>query len=172
MLHWSFQALARQEFPAERHDGRQWKVSDEVRESLAGKPLGLRGALLHIKGDWGEFSHSLGLLPWSSNEFPCPFGTADRESMYGLADLLPLSFPFDLTTAETYDAECRRCEIRVTVPDEAVHRRLKAALVYDKRDRGSMGAVPDLSIACLGPGGRGSCRAVCCLERCWPGLRA
>ena len=139
MLHWSCQTLARQEFPAERHDGQQWKVSDEVRESLAGKPLGLRGALLHIKGDWGDFSHSLGLLPWSSNEFPCPFCTADRESMYGLADLSPLPFPFDLTTAETYDAECRRCEIRVTVPDEAVHRRVKAALVYNTRDRGSRG---------------------------------
>ena len=35
-------------------------------QTLAGEPLGLRGAVIILKGDWAEHSHTMGMSAWAS----------------------------------------------------------------------------------------------------------
>eukprot|EP00969_Alexandrium_andersonii_P079020 3484878-Alexandrium_andersonii.AAC.1 len=63
--------MAEGRYPESRHDDRAWLPSDDVRTAISGKPLPWRAAVVFLKGDWAEFSHSLGLPTWSSNSHPC-----------------------------------------------------------------------------------------------------
>jgi len=60
LLAWSFDALALGRYPSARHDGTGFGFRDEKRRDTSNKPL-MRGAVVHIKGDWAEFAHSFGL---------------------------------------------------------------------------------------------------------------
>jgi hypothetical protein len=62
---WCINALSAGTFPTSRHDFRPWSSTDEIRESLAGCSLGMRGAIVQIRGDWGEFTKSLGMVNWA-----------------------------------------------------------------------------------------------------------
>eukprot|EP00969_Alexandrium_andersonii_P182659 8071208-Alexandrium_andersonii.AAC.1 len=65
--------------PEMRHDGTPFQGSDSERQACAGQPLGWRGALLFVKGDWAEFSHSLGFASWSHGTHPCLLCKTTRE---------------------------------------------------------------------------------------------
>eukprot|EP00969_Alexandrium_andersonii_P018498 808853-Alexandrium_andersonii.AAC.1 len=52
-------------FPTRRHDGKAWRRTDHVREALSGSEMPARFILTQIKGDWAEFSKSLGFPPWN-----------------------------------------------------------------------------------------------------------
>ena len=55
MLRWRCSAMAEGMRPSSRHDGKGWLPMDVRRESLSGRPLNVRGAVLFSKGDWSEY---------------------------------------------------------------------------------------------------------------------
>ena len=58
-LVWSLKALASGKWPSARHDGGDWRPSDQWRAARAGEALPLKVACLYVKGDWAEYSYSL-----------------------------------------------------------------------------------------------------------------
>ena len=138
-LRWSLKALAKGRFPSRRHDGLEWLPSDEYRESLQNAPLGFRGAVLQVKGDWSEFARTLGFPSWGHTLRPCIFCDCSREEWLAVLD--DWSFddpPFTLTTHEHYDRSCNSCELTRDLSRED-HDLLKGLLSYDRRRDGGHG---------------------------------
>ena len=134
-LHWSIAALESGQFPERRHDGVPWLETDEARESLAGKPLGIKGAVVQIKADWGEFGKSLGFFNWSHNLRPCPFCSCSKRTM--LANIkrwTVVDAPEMLSSPDTYDAECALCEIPVVLTKED-RDAILSCLVYSRKGK-------------------------------------
>jgi hypothetical protein len=110
-----------------------------VQASFANQPLGYKAATLCVKGDWAEFTHTLGLPQWSSHQHPCfaCFCTGgDGGNMALTAGISLLLTPWVEKTFADYDAACSRCEHRVQVQTVSQLRRLLAVLIYDKRKTG------------------------------------
>ena len=151
MLNWSFCALASGAFPAVRHDGSAFSEMDERRRSLAGLPLAAAAAVQQIKGDWAEFSHTLGFPTWRHAEHPCLWRRCDRDSMYCLEGLTATDVPWDTVDASEYEEACVRCERHVVVATEEQRARIEQLLYYDKRTQGSRGRslkapIPELNL--------------------------
>lgn len=137
VVHWSFTAMAQGLWPSAPVFG-EWGPHDESRKANAGKDLGFVGALLHLKGDWSEFSHTLGFADWSSKEFPCMFCTATRDSRFDLSGFSVVSSPWATVRQEDVEGACRRCEVWRVLSREQ-HATVRAALEYDKRRGGGSG---------------------------------
>jgi hypothetical protein len=138
-LDWSFQALAMGSFPAAQCDGAAWPASDPTRLSMVGLPLALRAAVVHVKGDWAEYAHSLGFPTWRHLEYPCLWCRCDRDSLYLFDDMDASGLPWDATVAADYESACVRCERHVVITTQGQRERVLEALFYDKRTLGSRG---------------------------------
>ena len=138
-LHWSFAALASGYFPVATPEGTLWPATEERRASWAGKPLALVAAVQQIRGDWAEFSHTLGFPTWKHMEYPCLWCRCDRDSMYAWGDLREPELPWEATDDGAYEAACRRCEVHVTIPTTEQRDKVASLLFYDKRAQGSRG---------------------------------
>lgn len=55
VLAWSFAALARGAMPTQRHDSEPWRPNDYTRRLDANRPLGVRGVLAEVRGDWAFY---------------------------------------------------------------------------------------------------------------------
>lgn len=137
-LRWTIDCLARGRFPSNRHDGQEWREEDSDRRLLAGKEIRLPAAVLYVKGDWGEFSGSMGFPPWSSATRPCMFCSAAKDDMYNMANLSPVSFPYRENADDEHAAAAARCEIKVMITQE-LHKAILPLLRYDKRRLGGHG---------------------------------
>ena len=171
LLHYCFQALATQQWPLQRHDGRYWQPQDRVRSSKAGQKLSIAGALIQIRGDWAEFCERLGFPTWQSARRPCLSCAADRGNWYDVARCSPLELPWHLNSHDDLDRACQRCEVWVAL-DAAGIREVRASLRYDKRKAGNLGRSLKKDLLHLGlrQGDRlepnSSLRDVACFERC------
>lgn len=150
-LHWSFAALARGVFPVATHEGEPWPETDEYRFSQAGKALVLTAAVQQVRGDWAEFSHTLGFPTWKHMDYPCLWCRADKDSMYAWGDLRERELAWEENDEASYEAACQRCEIHVTIQTIAQRDRVAALLFYDKKIQGShgralKGPVPELRL--------------------------
>ena len=58
VLAWSFQCNAAGIMPKERHDGSAWLPSDSHRSKMAKNSIGLRAALVEVRGDWTMFAEA------------------------------------------------------------------------------------------------------------------
>jgi hypothetical protein len=105
---------------------------------MAGKPLGFHGALLHLKGDWAEFSHTLGFADWSSALFCCLFCKATKNKRYEISGFSPLNSPWTELTHDDMERAWRGCEKWRTLTEND-HARVRAHLHYDKRRNGGSG---------------------------------
>ena len=114
LVRWSLLWASRGEYPPTGHDGRQ-RALDEPRAALSGDELHFKGVLLHIKGDWAEFAHTLGFPTWSSNRNPCCFCHTDRLGMYSLHGASLLALPHPEITQVDYITACSRCQPRPSV---------------------------------------------------------
>lgn len=134
---WCITALAAGEFPRQRHDGSEWTAADEMRESLQGRKLGFRGAIVQIKADWDEFAKSLGMNSWQHSARPCPFCNTDKEHLFsGIKHWSLVDAAARLTTPAVYEAECASCE-QVRTLSQADHAVVLARLAYQKRQGAS-----------------------------------
>ena len=65
-LRWCIDSMARGVFPAQRHNGCEWRPCDNWRASLAGTALKFKGAIIQIRGDWAEFCERFAFPTWAS----------------------------------------------------------------------------------------------------------
>ena len=71
VVHWSLVQCASGQWPAARHDGRPWRQSDKKRVRKAGQSLGVRAALVEVRGDWKMFGEVFHLPKWNTNAGCC-----------------------------------------------------------------------------------------------------
>ena len=137
-LSWSFSALAKGRMPSGRHDFAAWRADDRDRAQRANDTIA-KGAVIHVKGDWSEFVHTLGVYPWSSASAPCFCCQATPPDLRVLGSFSPVHTPFPERTPEEYLEACERCEVLVLIPDVRTHQQLLGLLFYDKR-KGKLGS--------------------------------
>ena len=135
-VNWCCESLASGRFPTRRHDGADLEPH---RAAFAGSPLGFYGVILYIKGDWMEFATTLGFPSWKTLGSPCPKCECTVSSMYELRGMSSFTTPWGVTTFAAYLAACDRCEIVVDPLTDATWRRIRAALVFDRRQSGGHG---------------------------------
>ena len=99
----------------------------------------LRGAVIMVKGDWAEYTQTLGLASWSSPAAPCPFCTANKDNWQDRKGLSPVHFPHELMAAQRYEDHCGAAELRVWLTQED-HLAVARALFFDRREGGAQGA--------------------------------
>lgn len=148
-LEWSFAALATGTKPTRRHDGRPFGDGDQTRSEQAGQVM-LKGAVVHVKGDWAEIAQTFAMPMWNHNTNPCFKCCATKEDLRSLGALSPMSDPFRKKTAEMYEEACKACERKVEVKNRHIHGRLLGLLVYDRRPNGRRGRVLSEDFQSLG----------------------
>ena len=152
-IQWSLKTMVAGCFPSSRHDHLRWRASDAARASLAGTALGYKALVLYIKGDWLEFSSTLGFLSWSVATAPCMWCDSSVQDLFNFIGISPLGIgggkrDYD---ADEYDAACAAAEIRCTIATREQHRSIVNALRYDKKKKGAAGRAltrpfPDLGL--------------------------
>ena len=68
---WSLQQLGAGVFPDKRHDGTAWLQSDTKRANQQDKPLGIKGALVEIRGDLKFFKECVHFPGWNELDGIC-----------------------------------------------------------------------------------------------------
>ena len=68
---WSFQYLAAGVRPGARHDNSKWLESDVRRAKNRNKPLGVRGAMCEVRGDWKFYNEVFGFPAWNTGGGCC-----------------------------------------------------------------------------------------------------
>jgi hypothetical protein len=142
----SFGGVSRRWHPANGHRagttpnlGQNSDLAND-RHLKGGAPFGFRASVRLVKGDWQEFSTTLGFVSWSNNNFPCMYCHCNKENQF---DFAGANFLGDSTWgevgADTYDAACRACEVSVRIDSKDQHRQLRALLFFDRRKKGSCG---------------------------------
>jgi hypothetical protein len=139
MMSWSLVALARGEWPSARHDGSPWRPSDGWRATKAMQKMPMRAACLYVKGDWAEFTATLGLPSWNSGVRPCYTCNSFGADMYVGAGNEVGCLRWRINAVADYDSACERCEIRVLISTPAQQKSVVDVLRYDKRKEGVRG---------------------------------
>jgi len=125
---WQLEALTDGLVPRERHDGTPWPA--HIRPSDVGKELGVRCVVMYVKGDWAEFSKSMGLAGWGNTWQPCPICPVQKDAMHACLTCRVsedgLQMP-DRRPAD-YEVACGKCEKTVTVTNVAMRNEIWAAL--------------------------------------------
>jgi len=68
---WSLESLFSGQYPIKRYDNKEFPMNDPFRVGLSGKPMGIRAACIYVKGDWAEYSTTLGFMSHMSGIRPC-----------------------------------------------------------------------------------------------------
>jgi len=147
---WSIEALANGIFPSARHDGSEWRPTDAARRGRAGQPMKLACACLYIKGDWSEFSGTLGLPSWQDALRPCYLCNASGIDMFVASGNSDASLRWRENDLGDYESACNRCMITVRLRNDQQRDAVAAKLRYDKRANGSKGRALVEPIARLG----------------------
>ena len=127
VIHWSLVALANGVYPSACHDG---TALDTYRQELAGKPLGFRGVVVDINGDWTEFAVRWGFPTWQSRFRPCILCSSDHDQMLDPVHVMTEH------TQDAYDQACTACERWVAVTDERQKSGVKLNLIDDSTRKG------------------------------------
>lgn len=94
MLDWSFKAMAQGRRPEYRHDGTDWRDTEQERAQLSGERLGWRAAVMSIKNDMMEFVTSFGFPSWGDASNPCPCCWCTKGNIDSIAGISPLTLPW------------------------------------------------------------------------------
>ena len=147
-LAWSFRSLADANLPYQRHDG-PFGLADATRSANAGKPIP-RGAVLFVKGDWAEYSVSLGFPAWNDGLRPCYACNCSGEGLHDATGVSLVATPWRDNGADDYFEACARCERKIVLT-ERLHGLMKPLVQYDKRKDGARGLaliapIPELAL--------------------------
>ena len=138
-VRWNIEVLAEGRMPRCRHDNTDFVgPEDEWRAGQAGRRI-IKAAAVNAKGDWSEFSHTLGLPTWQSVLNPCFCCHGTRDDMREICNFSALSSPWPEKTTIEYERACLECEIWRTIPDVRTHQMIWGALMYDRSKDGYKG---------------------------------
>ena len=127
-LAWQLIAIQTGTSPPRRHDLTMWGAEDTLGIVTH---LAYTAYLHWVKGDWAEFAKTLALTGWASwiNPcFPCHATQAELHSLY--ISCLQGRLPFIPREDDSYDLECRSCEIRVEIDTIVKRTSIVASLVW------------------------------------------
>jgi len=133
---WSTQALAEAKHPTARHDGEGWLPSDRARCALEGTAMRLLAACLYLKGDWSEFSSTVGLPSWQDSIRPCFQCNASGSDMYLCVGNTHDQLRWAENAAGDYSRACDRCSFDVFIETAEQRDQVVDKLRYDKRASG------------------------------------
>ena len=133
---WSVEAMAAGKWPAQRHDGSDFTFSDRHRARRAGQPFRTKVAVLYLKGDWAEYSHTLGLPTWQDGLRPCMKCAGCGLDLYIAAGNAQGCLRWRCNAAGDYEMAASRSEIKVTLANRAEVDQIARLLFYDKRKKG------------------------------------
>eukprot|EP00969_Alexandrium_andersonii_P171355 7575174-Alexandrium_andersonii.AAC.1 len=107
-LKWSLTCLINGEMPEHRHDLQPWSKNDRLQRSgFAKQQFGFRAFVYHLRGDWSEFAHSMGFVPWNAVRDPCFLCNTSADLMQQqLQDCNAVDCPYDPRTNATFDSDC------------------------------------------------------------------
>ena len=103
-------------------------MDETERPAWGGMVLSDRAILIQIKSDFLEVVTSLGYALWNSVSWPCAWCSSDQDSLHVRHEGGPLDWPWDLTTIESYEEACARCEIWIRLRSMDDVLRLRANL--------------------------------------------
>ena len=138
-LSWCLEALAQRIYPLQRHDGLPWSEKDAWRASVAGTEMFVRAVVLYLKGDWVEYSSTIGVPSFGDALRPCFKCNLSNDVWHRHHSTAPRHFPAMLTTDDDYTSACDRCETLFRIDDADTHTRIVRLLKYDKRKDGNRG---------------------------------
>ena len=125
---WQLAALRRGTHPSKRFDLTQWPSGRH--RDLAGQSLGFKCLCILLRGDWMEFSTSLGFCSWAHKTHPC---------FECVAELLNISVvptidhvPWPLKTPELYDRSCTDCESLIHLKSRSKFTKFMASIEYNR----------------------------------------
>ena len=110
----------------------------------------MRGALVHVKGDWSEFVHTVGMMSWQTILHPRYRCWASLGELAVYEGFSLVASAHELKTAADYDRACAACEVRVRVLDPGAKAILVGALFYDTRNNGAHGRALRVDVPQLG----------------------
>jgi len=96
------------------------------------------GAIVHVKGDWAEYSHTFGLPQWTDGLRPCYGCAGSGEELWTAHGNSVFGLRWPETTDTAYDEACTRCEHHIVL-SAASKQLILDTLRYDKRPDGSRG---------------------------------
>jgi hypothetical protein len=152
MLHWELKTLAEGIHPATKHDGTEWTESDNLRKDRAGTLLGIKAALMFLKGDWMEFAATFGFPSWSDAIRPCFLCNMYGTFMYLIESMTLDRFctGFRANEEDDYFDACDRCEVLVQIVGYNNIQSLEQVLRYDRSKDGARGRVLTRDLAING----------------------
>jgi hypothetical protein len=139
LTRWSLESLALGVWPAVRHDGSGFRLSDSWRASKAGQTMPFNFACIYVKGDWAEHAHTLGLPAWNDGLRPCFACVSYGPDLYVGAQNDGDSLRWHCNEPGDFEAACARCEIVVAIDTIAQRSRIADVLRYDKRPAYGLG---------------------------------
>ena len=114
--------------PPKRWDNAEWSTG--IHQDLAGQFLGFYCLPILLRGDWLEFSTSLGFCSWSHKYHPCFDCFADCSTLALVPEVG--SIPWPLKTQSDYENACNDCEITIHIPTAELFRRFMGSLQYNR----------------------------------------
>lgn len=160
VIGWSCRASVLGRHPNRRHDNAEL---DAARACLANVLMQFRTAVLFIKGDWMEFSTTLAYPSWRTAIAPCPRCWCTVDTLYSTRGLSAFGTPRPQKSWGDYCHACNACEHHVDPLTDAMWRKLRAALIYDKKKDGGRGRVLGMDVPEVGllKGDRLECTVDC-----------
>jgi len=138
---WLIETLASGHYPGTAPDGKPWRTGSPQAD-VAGEPLGFYAAVLFVKADWAEFSHSIAMPAWNHHKHPC-FACfcsgGPQGSIKQVTGVSPLELPWRPKALTDYESACAACETRITITSDVQLRLLISKLSYEKRRQGKHG---------------------------------
>lgn len=138
LLGWSCRALVAGVHPSRGHTGLRL---DDMRESVGNSAMPCRGVIMYIKGDWMEFATTLAFPSWADVNCPCPRCWCTHDTLFSTRGLSALGTPFPQKTFAQYERACDACERKIAPLSDALYRKIRASLMFDRKKDGARGRV-------------------------------
>lgn len=123
-IRWSLEAATEGRRPTERWDGSPWPESSAYFDTQ-GSQMRSRFLLVQLKADWAEQCSAFGFPTWSSVNSPCFLCSATKATMYNFDDVTLEDTGWG-PKHNTYEDECAKHEIRVTIATQSDRDRVLA----------------------------------------------
>ena len=113
-----------------------WLPSDVRQESMFGRPLNARGAVLFIKGDWSEYGSTLGFPTWADGLRPCFLCNVNLLDLDAKEEPTLTTAGWRENQAGEYSAALDRCEHKFSLTAKTRNELLRAGnFLFDEATR-------------------------------------